>query len=159
MGTDEPVWWIAGHDVDDLVARLDELAADAPEGAVRVGTGPMRLAVVAPDERRLRLARRMVAEGEPWRGRGDVWFSPDASAESAGKVVFLFPGVEPAFGAEDTDLPELAARVGLEAPAIEDDSLAHRSASIYRLGIFLDLALRRLGVVPDMIAGHSIGEW
>lgn len=168
-GTDEAVWWIAGSDADELVARLDELAATSSSSSpddvvVRVGAGPMRLAVVAPDERRLRLARRMVSEGEPWRGRGDVWFSPAGLASTAGgavagKVVFVFPGVEPAFGAEDTDLPELAARLGLEAPDIEDDSLAHRSASIYRLGIFLDLALRRLGVVPDMIAGHSIGEW
>ncbi|HEV7761449.1 MAG TPA: acyltransferase domain-containing protein, partial [Acidimicrobiales bacterium] len=157
---DEPVWWIAGHSTEELVGRLDELAgAGEPEGVVRVGSGSLRLAVVGPDDRRVRLARRMVSEGEPWRGRGDVWFSPVGLGSGGGRVVFLFPGVEPAFGAEDTDLPELAGRVGLEAPAIEDDSLAHRGASIYRLGIFLDLALRRLGVRPDIVAGHSIGEW
>jgi len=162
MSTDEPVWWIAGHGADELVARLDELAEaglPAPDGRVQVGSGPLRLGLVAPDERKVRLARRMVTEGEPWRGRGDVWFVPRGSGESPGRVVFVFPGVEPAFGAEDTELPALAERIGLTAPEIVDDSLAHRSASIYRLGIFLDLALRRLGVVPDVIAGHSIGEW
>jgi malonyl CoA-acyl carrier protein transacylase len=161
MPADEPVWWIAGHSAEELVGRLDELVAPGlpAAGVTRVGLGPVRLAVVAPDERKVRLARRMVSEGEAWRGRGDVWFSPVGLGSGGGKVVFLFPGVEPAFGAEDTDLPELAGRLALEAPAIEDDSLAHRGASIYRLGIFLDLALRRLGVRPDVVAGHSIGEW
>src|SRR5690606_27739460 len=75
------------------------------------------------------------------------------------KVAFLFPGVEPTFGVDAMDLPAMAARFGLVAPLIEADTIAHRSASIYRVGIFLDQVMRRLGVTPDLIAGHSIGEW
>ena len=33
------------------------------------------MAIVAPTARRLALARRIVAQGEPWRGRDDIWIA------------------------------------------------------------------------------------
>ncbi|HET6949939.1 MAG TPA: hypothetical protein VFI47_06180, partial [Acidimicrobiales bacterium] len=67
-GTDRPErWWLAAGDPAALLARLDEaldLAAGgtgdpgAP-GAVRLGDGPARLGLVDPDERKIRLARRL----------------------------------------------------------------------------------------------------
>ena len=160
-GDDDPVvWWVAGADAGELRSRLDELGdGDGPPGVVEVGDGPARLGIVAPDERKLRLARRMLKEGQTWRGRSDLWFTPAGLAGAGGKVAFLFPGVEPTFGLDDDDLAGLAGRLGLAAPPVVDDSVAHRGASIVRLGIFLDEVLRRLGVTPDVIAGHSIGEW
>lgn len=170
---DDPiVWWLAGDDADALLTLLDEQAAslvpedadaggDPGEGAVSVavGSGPARLGIVDPTERKVRLARRMLTEGQPWRGRSDLWFTPTGLADEGGKVAFLFPGVEPTFGAEDIDLPALGRQLGLDAPAMSEDTIAHRSASIVRLGIFVDQVLHRLGVVPDLVAGHSIGEW
>jgi malonyl CoA-acyl carrier protein transacylase len=152
---DARLWWLAGEDAADLRARLDRTEPGAPPS----GPGPARLGIVDPDERKLRLARRVLAEGGPWRGRSDIWYSPSGLATSGGAVAFLFPGVEPVFGVEDMDLPALGARVGLPAPAVEDGSVAHRTASIYRTGIFLDAVLRRLGLEPAVVAGHSIGEW
>ena len=149
MSDDPVVWWFAGDGPADLTAALGR---EEPNG----GDGPARLGIVDPDERKLRLARRMLEEGKPWRGRSDIWFTP---TPLGGKVAFLFPGVEPTFGADGIDVPGLAGRVGLEAPELSDDTIPHRSASIVRLGIFLERALRRLGVAPDVIAGHSIGEW
>jgi malonyl CoA-acyl carrier protein transacylase len=147
--------WLAGGDAADLRDRLDRSEPGSPPS----GPGPARLGIVDPDERKLRLARRLLAEGAPWRGRSDIWYSPSGLATAGGAVAFLFPGVEPVFGVEDMDLPELGARVGLPAPPVEDGSVAHRTASIYRTGIFLDAVLRRLGVEPAAVAGHSIGEW
>jgi malonyl CoA-acyl carrier protein transacylase len=147
-------WWLAGDDAADLARQLDRPPAPPSPGA-----GPARLGIVDPDERKLRLARRVLGEGGPWRGRSDVWYRPAGLVAGGGTVAFLFPGVEPVFGIEDMDLPALGARVGLPAPAVEDGSVAHRTASIYRSGIFLDAVLRRLGVRPDVVAGHSIGEW
>jgi malonyl CoA-acyl carrier protein transacylase len=147
------LWWLGGDDSDALLHALDH-------GTPGIATGgPARLGIVDPDDRKVELARRLVAKGKPWRGRSDIWFTPDGLAGQGGKVAFLFPGVEPTFGAEATDVPALAARLGLEAPPLDETTLAHRSASIYRLGIFLDLVLRALGVEPDVVAGHSIGEW
>lgn len=183
--TDDPAcWWFADDDPETLLARLDDHGSDsgaapAPGTVTRVeaGSGRARVGIVAPDERKIRLARRLVAKGEPWRGRSDIWFTPDGlaqplpavrgihppdpldTAETVGKIAFLFPGVEPTFGADGTNLPALADRLGLAAPAIADDTIAHRGASIYRLGIFGDRVLRRLGVEPDVLAGHSLGEW
>ena len=123
------------------------------------GSGPARLGIVDPNERKVRLARRMLTEGQPWRGRSDLWFTPSGLADGGGKVAFLFPGVEPTFGAEDIDLPGLGRRLDVDAPAMSEDTIAHRSASIVRLGIFVDQVLHRLGITPDLVAGHSIGEW
>ncbi|HET6952570.1 MAG TPA: acyltransferase domain-containing protein, partial [Acidimicrobiales bacterium] len=89
----------------------------------------------------------------------DIWFSPAGLASGGGKVAFLFPGVEPTFGAEATDLPALGRVIGLAVPPISVDTVAHQSASIYRLGVFLAQAARRAGIEPDMVAGHSVGEW
>ena len=154
IGGETRVWWLAGHDAADLARQLDR-----PPAAPSPGAGPARLGVVDPDERKLRLARRVLGEGGPWRGRSDIWYSPAGLVDAGGTVAFLFPGVEPVFGLQDMDLPALGARVGLPAPRVEDGSVAHRTASIYRSGIFLDAVLRRLGVRPDVVAGHSIGEW
>ncbi len=168
-GSEPRLVWLAAEDVDGLLAALTSARsglgpdADARPGRIAtrdgVAMGPARLGIVDPDERKLELSRRLVAKGAPWRGRSDIWFTPDGLARRGGRTVFLFPGVEPTFGAEHADLPEVAGRLGLEAPALSTTTLANRSASIYRLGIFLDLVIRRLGVEPDLVAGHSIGEW
>jgi hypothetical protein len=160
---DDPVvWWLAADDAGGLIDQLDARAGSGANGGhtpPAPDAGPARLGIVDPDERKIRLARRLLAKGERWRGRSDIWFAPAGLAARGGKVAFLFPGVEPAFGAAGTDLPGLGRRLGLEAPRIVEGSVAHQSASIYRLGIFLDLVLRRLGVAPDVVAGHSVGEW
>ncbi|HMG41368.1 MAG TPA: acyltransferase domain-containing protein [Acidimicrobiales bacterium] len=157
---DPAVWWVAGDSTAELLDRLDQLDASPPAAKLTsLGSGPARVGIVEPNERKLRLARRMLTEGEPWRGRSDLWFTARGLADGGGKVAFLFPGVEPTFGLVDDDLTGLARRLHLDAPALVDDSVAHRSASIVRLGIFLDQVLRRLGVAPDALAGHSIGEW
>src|SRR5699024_9650486 len=38
---------------------------------------PVRLGIVNPTARRLALARKAVAKGTNWRGRNDVWFTPE----------------------------------------------------------------------------------
>ena len=158
MSGDPRLWWLAGADAADIAAQLDRVGDGAPP-VPAPEAGPARMGIVDPDERKLRLARRLLQEGGPWRGRSDIWYSPSGLVRGGGKVAFLFPGVEPTFGLDEVDLPALGARFGLMAPLIEDDTIAHRTASIYRTGNFLDAVARRIGVVPDLIAGHSIGEW
>ncbi|MFD7896792.1 beta-ketoacyl synthase N-terminal-like domain-containing protein [Streptomyces sp. NPDC059743] len=134
-----------------LAAGLDERAAVA---------GPVRLGIVDPTERRLKLARKAVAKGVPWRGRSDVWFSPSPLLGLAGgRTAFVFPGLEAEFEAQVAGLAE---RFGLPWSAGQDarvGDVGRHGAAVFQLGRMLDTALRRLAVVPDAVAGHSVGEW
>ena len=44
---------------------------------------PVRLAVFEPTEKRLKRARKIVAAGKPFRGRGGIWFSRGGLIEAA----------------------------------------------------------------------------
>ncbi len=117
--------------------------------------GPVRLGIVDPTPRKLALARKAVAKGVPWRGRGDVWFSP---APLGGRTAFLFPGLEAEF---EPEVADVAARFGLpwSADEVRVGDVGRHGAAVFQVGRLLDAALRRLGVVPDAVAGHSVGEW
>ncbi|QXC59428.1 polyketide synthase dehydratase domain-containing protein [Aquihabitans sp. G128] len=154
----EEVLLLAGADAADLLAQL-EAWAPTGDASVRVPTGgPARLAVVAPNERRLQLARKVLERGTAFRGRNDVWFDPDGLVSGGGKVAFLFPGVEPVF---DPHVDDVAATFGLDwegLPAGGSD-LEVQGRGIVSVGRLLHEALGRIGVHADAIAGHSLGEW
>lgn len=164
-GVSEPerVLRLAAPDRDTLAASLDVpdaevLAAGLDERAA--STGPVRLGVVDPTARRLALARKAVARGTPWRGRSDVWFSPrPLLGPGGGRTAFVFPGLEAEF---EPNVTGLAARFGLTWGTDGDGVVGHvgrHGTAVFQLGRILDTALRRLSVVPDALAGHSVGEW
>ncbi|MFF9641686.1 beta-ketoacyl synthase N-terminal-like domain-containing protein [Kitasatospora aureofaciens] len=136
------------------------LAAGLPE---RGGPAPRcRVAIVDPTAERLALARRAVSRGRAWRGRNDVWFAPRPllGEHAAGRVAFLFPGLEGEFTPRVT---EVADHFGLPRPLGADTAqvgdVARHGAGVVGVGRLLDAALRRIGVRPDGVAGHSVGEW
>jgi acyl transferase domain-containing protein/phosphopantetheinyl transferase len=141
-------------DADGILGDRDDLASPAPVGSIR-------LAMVAPNEKRLSLAKKVVERGTAWRGRNDVWFSgPEGLlADPDAKTAFLFPGVEPTFAPNADDVAE---HLGL-APLAHDTEggldLSRQGAAIVALGRLLHGALAELGVEPDLVGGHSIGEW
>ncbi|WP_432156745.1 beta-ketoacyl synthase N-terminal-like domain-containing protein [Streptomyces sp. bgisy153] len=226
-------------DGDDSTVRAAGLDPSRPRPAGRV-----RLGVVDPTAERLALARRAVAKGRPWHGRGDVWFRPEPLLGGAGggRVAFVFPGLEGDFAPRVDDV---AAHFGLALPALgrgpresggvpesarhgrpgarrgagsgagqasgttgvadpfegappggappggrrpdsgadggraaagadgrsgsgtgrdagaRDDGgdLGRHGFGVVAVGRLLDAALRRAGIVPDAVAGHSVGEW
>ncbi|MEV6127861.1 beta-ketoacyl synthase N-terminal-like domain-containing protein [Streptomyces violaceusniger] len=164
----------------DTPERLAEVLA-ADDATVRTTvTGRdarTRLGIVGPTAKRLALARRMVAKGRPWRGRNDIWFTPApllgagpaateyaaTSKAATGKLAFVFPGLEAEFAPRVDGVAEY---FGLSRPAGDHVGEAARVGDIGRHGVgvfgvgrLLDAALRRMGVVPDAVAGHSVGEW
>ncbi|WP_370144935.1 beta-ketoacyl synthase N-terminal-like domain-containing protein [Streptacidiphilus sp. EB129] len=173
----ERVLRLAADRPDRLAALLaaDDsalLAAGLPEHG---GPAPRcRLAVVDPTPKRLALARRTVAKGQAWRGRNDVWFAPEPllGAEprrsGTGRIAFLFPGLEGEF---DPRTDDVADHFGLPRPASTSDTgssaaqvaqvadIGRHGAGVVAVGRLLDGALRRMGVTPDAVAGHSVGEW
>ncbi|CAM5307858.1 type I polyketide synthase [Streptomyces avidinii] len=151
-----PVGPAAGGDVlligADTPAQLaTRLAAAAP---VSGGDGPCRVAVVGPTPQRLALAAKAVARGRPWRGRGDVWFTPEPLG---GRMAFLFPGLEPEFAPVVDDVAD---RLALTAPRLtRGTSLVERALDAIATGRFFARALPELGIEADVLVGHSLGEW
>ncbi|MFF4422276.1 beta-ketoacyl synthase N-terminal-like domain-containing protein [Streptomyces sp. NPDC001549] len=136
----------------DTPAQLSARLASAVP--VSGGDGPCRVAVVGPTPQRLALAAKAVARGRPWRGRGDVWFTPEPLG---GRVAFLFPGLEPEFAPVVDDVAE---RFALPAPRLtRGESLVERALDAIATGRFFARVLPELGVEADVLAGHSLGEW
>ena len=155
LAADSPEALAALLDADDSALLTTATATTTPV------SGRSRLGIVAPDAKRLALARRAVAKGRAWQGRSDVWFTPSPLiGPGAGKLAFVFPGLEGDFTPRVEDV---AAYFGLRenrssTPAQVGDVGRH-GFDVVGVGRLLDGALRRMGVVPDAVAGHSVGEW
>ncbi|MFI1452698.1 type I polyketide synthase [Streptomyces roseus] len=131
-----------------------ELARLLAAGSASAGDGPCRLAVLGPTPQRLALAAKAVARGRAWRGRGDVWFTPEPLG---GATAFLFPGLEPEFAPV---LDDVADRLGLERPRLgRGAELMERALDALATGRFFARVLPELGLRADVLAGHSLGEW
>jgi malonyl CoA-acyl carrier protein transacylase/phosphopantetheinyl transferase len=153
-----------------LLDTVEEAAGPGPGSLPpRPGSGPVRLAIVAPTPERLALARKVIERGQPWRGRNDIWFTGEpllagGPGGEPGRLAFLFPGFEPgAAGGVD----EVATRFGLPRPApcelgpaaSPDDRIIAQAVNIVTTNQVLAGALTASGVQPDLMAGHSLGEW
>ena len=151
---------LAAHDAEGLLAQLDAVDAGSDDHRLVVPgpeAGPLRLSVVDPTDKRMALARRVVAGGKAWRGRNDVWYAPEGLVAGGGGVAFVFPGVEPN---QTLDVSDVAAHFGWPLPErLGETELEEQSRDILWAGRILHAALDRLGVRPDVMAGHSLGEW
>ncbi|MDX8051110.1 beta-ketoacyl synthase N-terminal-like domain-containing protein [Lentzea sp. BCCO 10_0798] len=126
----KPVMTFAADTADELAGALKERRTSSADRA-------FRLAIGNPDERKLKLAERVLAQGKAWPGRHDIWFSPQPLLTGTDQVVFLFPGFEREFSGEVVDHA-----VGL----LQDGRREARE-------------LMALGITPGALAGHSMGEW
>jgi acyl transferase domain-containing protein/phosphopantetheinyl transferase (holo-ACP synthase) len=136
---------VAGDSIDELHAALDGGPA-APRGA-------MRLAMLDPTPERRALAHQVLERGRAWRGNKDIWFAPRGLSADGGKLAFVFPGVEATFALDLSDLGDAPPHI---AAALTDQSLEARGRAVFALGRAL---MARIPVQPDVIAGHSLGEW
>ncbi|KPI32409.1 6-deoxyerythronolide-B synthase [Actinobacteria bacterium OV450] len=124
--------------------------------------GNTRLGITAPTPQRLALARKVVSQGQPWRGRSDIWFTPSPLLGQAGggKLAFVFPGLEGTFQPRLTDIAQYF-KLPCPASATHTDvgDIGRHGIAVVSAGRLLNTALRRMRIVPDAVAGHSIGEW
>lgn len=143
-------------DADDRVIRAHG-TAEAREGVGAVSGRGCRLGIVDPTAKRLATARKIVAAGAAWRGGRDIWFSPRPMlAGGEAGIAFVFPGLEVEASPRVDDV---AAHFGLAAPSPSEKDFSGSLAGVAHLGQFLHKVLGRIGVTPDAVAGHSLGEW
>jgi len=150
-------------------ATTDELLAALDAGETTTGAGPARLALLDPTPERVAKARRIIERGSPFHGRSDLWFSPAGLLSSGGQIAFLYPGVDADFRPRVADVTAfLGEEPHPELRAVEDPAFAKSltTAELEKTGVAIVLvnalltrALHELGVEPDALCGHSIGEW
>ncbi|WP_208629234.1 acyltransferase domain-containing protein, partial [Streptomyces angustmyceticus] len=134
------------------------MGADA---GVSPADGPCRLALLGPTPQRRALAAKIVARRLPWRGRGDVWFTPSPffgpyAREAGARLAFVFPGLEAEPPPRMDDLADL---MSLPRPPASGGGLVERAVDTLAAGRFLARVLAELGIAPDLLTGHSLGEW
>lgn len=125
------------------------------------GSGPARIAIQDPTSERVALARKILSLGKRWRGRRGIWFSDTAHGDDDGKVVFMFPGLE---GRVPVDVNNLERLLGpasdpSHSTIPQKDVRLTESVSHYRTARRLSRWLEDVGIHPDAMVGHSIGEW
>ena len=157
----EPLLRLAAADPSGLALLLERPDSELLAGGSHGGDGPCRLALVAPTTRSLALARAVVTRGTPWRGRQDLWFTASpllgTHAAAPGRIAFVYPGIEAGFAPRSADI---AARFQLPGLAESGhEGLYGQAVGVHTLGQLLTDALDRLGIRPDVTAGHSVGEW
>lgn len=145
----------------------------APDLAGASRQGPWRLAIVDPTPARVALARKVIDRGSPWRGRNDMWFTAapllgggtgTGEGRTGGRLAFVFPGFEPEPAGPVDDVADFAgvdrpSSSRLRAPHAADEVIVNQAVDIVTGNRVLASALSKLGVHPDLYAGHSLGEW
>ncbi|MDR1184806.1 MAG: acyltransferase domain-containing protein [Coriobacteriales bacterium] len=156
----KPLPWL-GEALMISAPNKDALITKLKSGNYTNTGGDYRIVVFSPHEDRIKKAIAIVEKDKPWRGRMDIWFSNQALLANGGKVVFMCPGFGPEAEVETDSISE---RFGL--PFIENKSAAQDDWDVmqailrdYLASRLCKDALEKLGVVPDMYTGHSVGEW
>jgi len=135
------------------------LLLDRPQQTDVLGHGEARIGIVDPTPETLAIARRVAAkvakDGKAQRGVKGIWCAVDPLLPSA-KTAFLFPGLEADVSPRCADV---ARHFGLPTPAWSTETILDHAESVTAVGRLVHTALGRLGITPDALAGHSVGEW
>jgi 3-oxoacyl-(acyl-carrier-protein) synthase/phosphopantetheinyl transferase/malonyl CoA-acyl carrier protein transacylase len=121
------------------------------------GAGQYRIAVFDPTAERIQKAIKIASKNRPWRNKQDIWYSNEPMLSSGGKIAFVFPGFDGLAGGEAESVASYF-NIPLDSEG-QADGLLNEALKIVHKSSVLDIALKQLGVLPDMNAGHSLGEW
>lgn len=135
----------------------EELLSALKNKENKIGEGNYRIALFDPTPERIEKAIKIVAKDNPWRNKQDIWYTNTPLLKDGGKIAFVFPGLD---GLAKGEVDSVSRYFGLTEPIeTEGEGLLTDALGIFNKCSILDNALKKLGIVPDMNAGHSLGEW
>lgn len=141
-----------------LLARAthEELIHALENNDFNAGIGNYRIALFDPTPERIKKAIKIAAKNNPWRNKQDIWYTNEPLISNGGKIAFVFPGLDGLAGGEVASVTDYFNIV--EAQHTKAEGLLSDALKTLNKSSVLDIALKQLGVQPDMNAGHSLGD-
>jgi len=135
----------------------EELLFALQNNDTTLGEGNYRIAMFDPTPARIEKAIKIVAKNNPWRNKQDIWYTNSPLLQNGEKVAFVFPGLD---GLAKGEVESVSRYFNITAPIeTEGEGLLNDALNIFNNCSILDNSLKKLGIIPDMNAGHSLGEW
>ncbi len=135
----------------------EELLTALQNNETAVGEGNFRVAIFEPTPSRIEKAIKIVAKNNSWRNKQDIWYTNTPLLQNGEKVAFVFPGLD---GLAKGEIESVSRYFNINAPIeTEGEGLLNDALNIFNTCSILDNSLKKLGIIPDMNAGHSLGEW
>jgi 3-oxoacyl-(acyl-carrier-protein) synthase/phosphopantetheinyl transferase len=133
-------------------------ALDKRNFSISDQNGNYRLVLFNPTSERIEKAKKLISKDKPWKGRQDIWFSNKPVLKNNEKIAFLFPGFDPS---SNPEVESIAKYFGYKVPKerITGNLLLDQSFKQFHGGEIIDGTLKKMGIRPDLTAGHSLGEW
>ncbi|MCA6065925.1 acyltransferase domain-containing protein [Chryseobacterium sp. RG1] len=150
MPKKDKVLILARHTHEELLTALQN-------NETTIGEGNFRVAIFEPTPARIEKATKIVAKNNPWRNKQDIWYTNTPLLQNGEKVAFVFPGLD---GLAKGEVESVSRYFNINAPIeTEGEGLLNDALNIFNNCSILDNSLKKLGIIPDMNAGHSLGEW
>lgn len=151
----------AGRDAVLLLARNSQQALlDALQhNEQHTGEGDYRIALFDPTPERIQKAIKIVTRNNAWRNRQDIWFTHTPLLRNGGKLAFVFPGLDALSSGETASIARHFNLPVIDRPQTKENELLHGVFAAIESSRHIDAALKQLDIHPDVIAGHSLGEW
>lgn len=143
---------LARADGNALIKALERNETDP-------GRGKYRIALFNPTPERIKKAIKIISRDQPWRNKQDIWFTNDPLITKGGKVAFLFPGLDGLSGGEVDSVADHFNLPRFESEQTTTDGVFDSALQLLEKSRIMDTALKQLGILPDLNAGHSLGEW
>ncbi|MFH6990473.1 beta-ketoacyl synthase N-terminal-like domain-containing protein [Flavobacterium collinsii] len=142
-----------------LLARptREALLSALQDNDTAVGDGDYRIALFDPTTERIQKAIKIVSKNNTWHNKQDIWYTSTPLLQAGGKVAFVFPGLD---GLAKGEVETVSRYFELTVPIeTTGEGLLNEALGVFNNCGILDSALKKLGIYPDMNAGHSLGEW
>jgi phosphopantetheine--protein transferase-like protein len=147
----DPVLMIAAGTQKSLLTALHARESRVDEN------GTFRLAMLNPTPERIARAEKIIAKGKSVHGLQDIWFSQEGLLQNGGKLAFMYPGIDSLVKPEVLPVAEHFGVPYHEVEAL--DTIESRGAEVFHISDVYTHVLRKLNVKPDLMFGHSLGEW